>query len=358
MKFVAQIDYRADKQGDHRVMIRCIFEGGEQRYIDTLVKCKRAQWGKRKRVLNDEKKNMVIERQLRKVYDWRFQQITEGKRITAALFDDWMKYGASADTFNVFCVRVLEKDNMLTDASKRSQMRTIQLINQFKPDIYFNQINRKIVIDFHNFIAGFGFAQNTIKKHHKDLKKFINRAIDENKLNVLLGQHPYRGFSVPATQSDRVFLSIREMEILRNTAMVGTQSQVRDLFLFSCDTGIRFSDTQDSSIQFDDEWIAYKPKKTQRYTGLVRVPYNVMQFPNHVKACKDNLLKISNQEANRYLKNIMIDCEIEKLLTFHVSRHTFCTNVARKTGNLFKLMKYAGLRKTDTAMVYIHLAGV
>lgn len=30
----------------------------------------------------------------------------------------------------------------------------------------------------------------------------------------------------------------------------------------------------------------------------------------------------------------------------------------RMTGNLFKVMKYAGLRKADTAMVYIHLAGV
>jgi site-specific recombinase XerD len=67
---------------------------------------------------------------------------------------------------------------------------------------------------------------------------------------------------------------------------------------------------------------------------------------------------ITNPEVNRYLKTLMNDCDIDKLLTFHVARHTFLTHLARTTGNLFKVMKYAGLRKTETAMVYVHLAGV
>jgi len=69
-------------------------------------------------------------------------------------------------------------------------------------------------------------------------------------------------------------------------------------------------------------------------------------------------VKITNPEVNRYLKTLMNDCEIDKLLTFHVARHTYLTHLARTTGNLFKVMKYAGLRKTETAMVYVHLAGV
>jgi integrase len=54
----------------------------------------------------------------------------------------------------------------------------------------------------------------------------------------------------------------------------------------------------------------------------------------------------------------MIAAEIDKLLTFHVARHTFLTHVAKNTGSIFQVMKYGGLRKTDTAMIYVHLAGV
>jgi site-specific recombinase XerD len=234
----------------------------------------------------------------------------------------------------------------------------LQIINLFNPAIHFRDIDKQLIVKFHNFLSGLGFAQNTIKKHHKDFKKFINRAIDEGKLSVTLEKHPYRGFSVPAKQSNREHLTPSEMQKIKDAQLTGREAEVRDLFLFSCDTGVRFSDTQGDGIKWRNEGIEYTPTKTQKYTSVVRVPYDVMQYPDFVKSSKGNLVKITNPEANRYLKNIMLSCDIDKLLTFHVSRHTFCTNVARKTGNLFKLMKYAGLRKTDTAMIYIHLAGV
>ena len=47
---------------------------------------------------------------------------------------------------------------------------------------------------------------------------------------------------------------------------------------------------------------------------------------------------------------------IRKKMSAHVGRHTFLTHIAAKTGNVFTVMNLGGLRKVDTAMVYVHLA--
>jgi integrase/recombinase XerD len=359
MNFVAILDHRPDKHNEKRILIRCRFEDKKQRFFNTQIKCTDRQWSKkRRRVINNDLKNRIIEKALLAIQNWKLEIIASGMRPTAELFDDWNSESTTGETFNDFYYYTLENDNTMLEASKRSQRRTLELIGLFKQNIRFDELNRKFVIDFHNFISGYGFAQNTLKSHHKNLKKFINAAITAGKISPTIDTHPYRGFSISAKPSDRVHLTDAELKIIREKEMKGTQARVRDLFLFSCDTGMRFSDTQGDGIRWTEEGVEYSPEKTQKYTGLVRVPFEVMQYPEHVQACKGKLIKISNPEANRYLKSIMIDCELDKLLTFHVSRHTFCTNVARKTGNLFKLMKYAGLRKTDTAMIYIHLSGV
>ena len=47
---------------------------------------------------------------------------------------------------------------------------------------------------------------------------------------------------------------------------------------------------------------------------------------------------------------------IGKKMSAHVGRHTFLTHIAAKTGNVFTVMSLGGIRKVDTAMVYVHLA--
>jgi len=68
--------------------------------------------------------------------------------------------------------------------------------------------------------------------------------------------------------------------------------------------------------------------------------------------------KIEAQNAvdNKNLKIIAMATGIYKPLTFHASRHSALTEVAAKTGNVFSVMKFGGIRKVDTAMIYVHLA--
>jgi site-specific recombinase XerD len=58
------------------------------------------------------------------------------------------------------------------------------------------------------------------------------------------------------------------------------------------------------------------------------------KYDNHPQSNnEDKLLPIlSNQKMNAYLKEIAAICEINKELTFHITRHTFATTVTLTNG--------------------------
>jgi len=67
---------------------------------------------------------------------------------------------------------------------------------------------------------------------------------------------------------------------------------------------------------------------------------------------KDVVLPVlTNQKMNEYLKEIAERCDIEKLLTFHVARHTFATTVTLSNGvpmeTVSKMLGHKNLRQTQ-----------
>ncbi len=66
--------------------------------------------------------------------------------------------------------------------------------------------------------------------------------------------------------------------------------------------------------------------------------------------------RISEKVVRDHLRVIAIDAGIPFPITFHTSRHTFCTLVAHKSGSVFKVMELAGIRKTETAMIYVKIS--
>ena len=67
---------------------------------------------------------------------------------------------------------------------------------------------------------------------------------------------------------------------------------------------------------------------------------------------EDKLLPVmSNQKMNGYLKEIADLCEITKLLTFHIARHTFATTVTLSNGvpieSVSKMLGHTTIRSTQ-----------
>jgi integrase len=139
-------------------------------------------------------------------------------------------------------------------------------------------------------------------------------------------------------------------------------SQVRDIFLFSCYTGLAYTDTKNLRrsqiiIGIDGErWISTNRQKTDAPTRLPLLPKAVEimeKYGNHPQCCSIGTLLpvLSNQKMNAYLKEIADLCGISKTLTYHTARHTFATTVTLSNGvpleTVSKMLGHSSLKQTQ-----------
>lgn len=135
--------------------------------------------------------------------------------------------------------------------------------------------------------------------------------------------------------------------------------QVRDIFIFSCYTGLSYVDICEltrSNIRmaFDDNlWIIKKRHKT-KVTSNIRL----LDIPKAILNKYEGKLKngqllpvISNQKMNDYLKEIATVCGIDKNVTFHLARHTFATTITLANGvpieSVSKMLGHTDIRTTQ-----------
>jgi len=135
--------------------------------------------------------------------------------------------------------------------------------------------------------------------------------------------------------------------------------QVRDIYVFSCFTGLAFVDVRnlrakDITTSFDDKlWIIKKRQKTNVQSNilLLDIPKMILKkYSNKITGGK-LLPVITNQRINSYLKEIADVCGIEKNLTFHLARHTFATTVTLAKGvpmeTVSKMLGHTSIRTTQ-----------
>jgi site-specific recombinase XerD len=219
----------------------------------------------------------------------------------------------------------------------------------------------------HAFISDYEFylrtvrncANNTAVKYIKNFNKIIKICL----ANHWMDKNPFANYKSKVKEVDRVYLSEEEIqEIINKDFGTDRLSLVRDIFLFSCFTGLAYIDVKNLtkshvSIGIDGEkWIFTHRQKTESASKIPILPVTQMiidKYENHPQALnQDRLLPIlSNQKMNAYLKEIAAVCNINKELTFHIARHTFATTVTLTNGvsieSVSKMLGHKNLRTTQ-----------
>jgi len=219
----------------------------------------------------------------------------------------------------------------------------------------------------HAFISDYEFylrtvrncANNTAVKYIKNFNKIIKICL----ANHWMDKNPFANYKSKVKEVDRVYLSEEEIqEIINKDFGTDRLSLVRDIFLFSCFTGLAYIDVKNLtkshvSIGIDGEkWIFTHRQKTESASKIPILPVTQMiidKYENHPQANnQDRLLPIlSNQKMNAYLKEIAAVCNINKELTFHIARHTFATTVTLTNGvpieSVSKMLGHKNLRTTQ-----------
>jgi integrase len=158
--------------------------------------------------------------------------------------------------------------------------------------------------------------------------------------------------------SDVCFLTIDEVNKLVATP---TMPIVKNAFLFSCFSGLRFSDVKGltwGKLQSDNEgktYINYIQKKTKKQEYLPLAQKAIQYLPPRPDKASDNDFVFnmpSGQYANNTLKAWAAAAGIDKKVTFHVARHTNATMLLSLDVPIETVSKILGHSEIKTTQIY------
>lgn len=202
-------------------------------------------------------------------------------------------------------------------------------------------------------------GHNAAIKYVGNLKKIVLECMNKG----WLLKDPFASFKSSKKEVHRVALTKEELNAIANKEFgIDRLSHVRDIFLFSCYTGLAYIDVYklrraDIITGVDDgKWIITTRQKTESATRLPLLPpaIDIMdKYKNDPRCVAKGLVLpvLTNQKMNSYLKEIADRCDITKTLTFHIARHTFATTVTLSNGvpieTVSKMLGHKSLKHTQ-----------
>jgi site-specific recombinase XerD len=229
-------------------------------------------------------------------------------------------------------------------------------------DMFLSELNYKFIIDFERYLRSQkSMGNNTVMKHIERLRKMVSLAYKME----WLSKDPFIKFEAKYEKKERTYLTLEELQTIENKLFTITRLElIKDLFVFSCYTGLSYGDvmrlsTKNLCTGIDGkQWIYAQREKTSvpmKIPILSRALCIIKKYEVHPEAwIKDRLFPtISNQKLNSYLKEIADVCGITKNLTFHIARHTFATTVTLSNGvPIETVSKLLGHSKITTTQIY------
>jgi site-specific recombinase XerD len=264
--------------------------------------------------------------------------------------------------------------SILTWGTMKNYFTTQKYIQKFlnerfrKTDIFLSGLSYKFITDFEFFLRNNKpvdhqrpLENNGVMKHLERFRKMVTMAVKMEWLD----KDPFEKYQLKFNRVERDFLSEYELAKIENKKFnIERLMFIRDLFVFSCYTGLSYIDAMkltpgNITIGIDgDYWISTSRQKTNE---RVRVPIlpkaweMIEKYKTHPRSMQKGTIFpfISNQKLNSYLKEIADLCGIEKNLTFHLARHTFATTVTLTNGvPIETVSKMLGHSKISTTQIY------
>ena len=201
-------------------------------------------------------------------------------------------------------------------------------------------------------------SENTKYGYVKTLNVALNRAVRDGILqNNPLAMLPRQ--ERPKRQLDnREYLTIDEVKQLVKTPC--RKTIVKNAFLFSCFSGLRYSDIQTltwGQLQTDNDGktvIRYTQQKTNKPENLQLSDEALKFLPDRAGTTpKERVFPLSNNGyTNETLKSWILAAGITKRITFHVGRHTNATLLLSLGVPIETVSKLLGHSDIQTTQIY------
>lgn len=196
------------------------------------------------------------------------------------------------------------------------------------------------------------FSENSIAIYFSKIKACIHSAISEK----IIVENPTIGIDTPRhKQSERMYLTIDELRRLSATPC--RDEEIKRAFLFSCLTGLRFSDIHkmtwaEVTTQSDLTRIIFRQKKTSRQEYLDITPQAAQLLGQRKKDNEKVFKPIPIMTTNTNLAKWCRQAGINKHISFHCGRHTFAVMMLDIGTDLYTVSKLLGHANISTTQIY------
>lgn len=258
----------------------------------------------------------------------------------------------------------------------KSLKNHLQAFQNYKhKKIGFENIDYSFFQEFQNFLISARRLNNTtVAKQLSTVKTFLNYA---RKHGYSINES-YKDFTIKKENLEVIALTSEEFESLYNLDLSKNKKldQVRDVFCFTCTTGLRFSDVAQlkrEHIKADHIRIIVKKTREQltipltKYSAAILAKYTDMHRPLPV---------ISNQKTNEYLKELCKKAGLDEpteivrfrgakretnvypkyqLISVHTGRKTFCTLSLEKGLSAEEVMAISGHKDYRSFKRYVKI---
>lgn len=337
----------------------------QKKYFSTKVYIKPHQWDPKRREVrnhpNMESLNQYLNDFILKLEQLELDISQYNKDFT--LNDLKEKPEAlSPGSFLNFMKEEISQSN-LKQSTLKNHFSTLLVLSAYKCDVSFSDISFNFLCDFEHYLLENNYHLNTIAKHMKHMKRYINLAINKELFD--LHRYPFRKYKIKYQESKRNHLTPEELEQLERLNLKGRRSMRRalDMFLFSCYTGLRFSDivsiTKDNFICIDDKiWLVYSSIKTN---VDIRLPlfllFDGKALPIYERYRNTpwtlfGMSVASNSNVNKQIQRLCKMAKIDKRVSFHTARHTNATILLYNGANITTVQKLLGHKSIRTTEIY------
>lgn len=336
-----------------------------------------------RRFLNDHDQQPPTVGELRELLNLEFKRTPAGSGRPMDLFSFIDAYLAeSVRRVNERTGKTIAAVTLVSHKETSDKLKQFAESSRKYQNLDFDKIDLDFYGDFVDWLNEKGFARNTIGRHIKTLKAFLNEATERG-INKNLA-YKSRRFKVPSEETDAIYLSVEELNRLYRLDLSDNPrlERVRDSLIVGCWTGLRFGDLsrispQDFGEDVDGKYIEIETRKTG---GVVVIPVHPMVDSirkRYIGKTLNGLPRaISLGKMNDYLKELGKLAKIDEpvsmtrteggkkitrtrpkyeLMSSHAARRSFATNQYLAGVPTYDIMQITGHRTERVFFRYIKM---
>lgn len=376
---------KVNEKGEMPLYIR-IIKGRRTKFISIGIKVHPSLWNQEKlrvksQYKNSGRVNALIAKKVADAENKALDIEIKNKSVSSRRIKEAIMGKASISLLKYI-------ESYLADLKANGKMGTHDKVNATllklktylkESDITFDDFDLSFLKQYERYLRDdLGNAPNTIHSNLKIFRKVFNDGVREEIID--LQQNPFTKFKLTWEKTKKEYLTEEELKAIENLQLkIGSvMSHHRNMFVFAAYAGgarisdllkLRWENYDGTHIriftQKTNEAISIKlPEKAVEIIEQYAKSQPLKKTTDFVFPFLSNSLDYSSPEllfkaissntayANKNLKDIVKDAEIEKHISFHSSRHTWATRALRKGMRIEHVSKLMGHSSIKTTQIY------